>query len=210
MSRKKAGKPKSSTNAMSTLTVTSSTKHPGGRPTKYTPELAERICAEIAEGKSIRDFAGVGDFPVQDTIYRWLDLHKEFSEQYSRAREIAADLLATEARDILEGKRPILNKLEGGMTLPDLDTAVRVSRDIARAKHCTWMAGRMAPRKWGEAVDAQENMAPPTAVIIVESTAAPRSASKADHREGHDYAGRRNRVVWQHSWATGLPVSAYL
>jgi hypothetical protein len=88
------------------------------------------------------------------------------------ARVIAADRLAQEALDIVDGKLPVLEDN------PNKDTAVRVSRDVARAKHRVWMAGRMAPRKWGEAVDDQENVAPPTAVIIVEGTAAARAALK--------------------------------
>jgi hypothetical protein len=39
------------------------------------------------------------------------------------------------------------------------DSAVRVSRDVARAKQRTWMAGRMSPRKWGELVNEQNDEA---------------------------------------------------
>jgi hypothetical protein len=59
------------------------------------------------------------------------------------ARELQADLLADELLLIVDGKLPVLTDE------PNKDTAVRVSRDIARAKHRVWQAGRISPRKWG-------------------------------------------------------------
>src|SRR6266404_3314419 len=111
-----------------------------GRPTKYTKELVLKFCLELAEGASVHQLCKRPEYPSEDTIYRWLNEREDFSEKYHAARVIAADRLAQEALDIVDGKLPVLDDN------PNKDTAVRVSRDVARAKHRVWMAGRMAPR----------------------------------------------------------------
>jgi hypothetical protein len=97
-----------------------------GRPSKYTPELADRLCEE-AKGHSVHQLAGQGEFPSEPTIYAWLDHHEDFLKKYRIARELQADLLADEVLLIVDGKLPVLTDE------PNKDTAVRVSRDIARA-----------------------------------------------------------------------------
>jgi hypothetical protein len=148
-----------------------------GRPSKYTPELADRLCEEIAKGHSVHQLAGQGEFPSELTIYAWLDHHEDFLKKYRIARELQADLLADEVLLIVDGKLPVLTDE------PNKDTAVRVSRDIARAKHRVWQAGRMSPRKWDDRVahghgDSDGNPLP-RAVIVVRSTADRKPAPKA-------------------------------
>jgi hypothetical protein len=97
---------------------------------------------------------------------------------------------------IADGQRPILNKVEG-VTLPDIDTAVRVSRDTARIKARIWKAGRMAPRRWGEEIDGTDmgGIAPP--IIIIRSSDDVRSgaAPKANRRKEHQRARARRRFI---------------
>jgi hypothetical protein len=144
-----------------------------GRPTKYSEELTTRFCEEIVKGRS---------------IYRWFRENEDFREKYSRARELQADILADEVIPIVNGERPVLNKLDDGTTLPNLDTAVRVSRDMGRAKYFAWKAGRMSPRKWGEQVDGTDMGGITTPLIIIHSSAdiRPGAAPKANSRREHD------------------------
>ena len=62
-----------------------------GRPSSYTPQLAEQINALLAEGKSEREIARMPGMPVRRTITEWKDEHPEFLRQSARAREDAAD-----------------------------------------------------------------------------------------------------------------------
>jgi hypothetical protein len=158
-----------------------------GRPSKYTTELADRICEAIAEGSSVNQLCQRDEFPSAPTIYAWLDRREDFLNKYLMAREMQADRLADEVVAIADGELPVLNEVDG---VPlNLDTAVRVSRDAQRIKARIWKAGRMAPRKWGDLVNEQANVAaPPKAVIIVEraySTSA-RAVGQADRRGEHD------------------------
>jgi len=43
-----------------------------GRPTIYTRKLANKICQEIMEGKSMRQICAPADMPNKSTVYRWL------------------------------------------------------------------------------------------------------------------------------------------
>jgi hypothetical protein len=86
---------------------------------------------------------------------------------------------------IIDGKRPVLNKLDGGTTLPNLDTAVRVSRDVARAKYRVWKAGRLSPRKWGERLDGNNELGaitPP--IVIIHSSADIRPGAPRKEHDG--------------------------
>ena len=67
------------------------TKRPRGRPTDYTPELADSICAEVADGKSIREICARDDMPGKSTIMRWLARFEEFRDQYTRAKELGSE-----------------------------------------------------------------------------------------------------------------------
>jgi hypothetical protein len=50
-----------------------------GRPTKYTEELVLKFCLELAEGASVHQLCKRPEYPSEDTIYRWLDQHPDFS-----------------------------------------------------------------------------------------------------------------------------------
>ncbi len=75
---------------------------PGGRPTSYTDELADEICARIASGESLRSICKEEGKPVLSTVMLWLvnGKHQRFSEQYAEARRIQAEALADELFEI--------------------------------------------------------------------------------------------------------------
>ena len=68
-----------------------------GRPTKYTPELTNRICERLAGGESLRAVCRDETMPDRATVLRWLgDDKAEFRDQYARAREAQAEVIADE------------------------------------------------------------------------------------------------------------------
>lgn len=63
-----------------------------GRPSDYSPELAETICARLIEGESLREITEKDEnMPHRTTVLRWLILHEEFRTQYAIARELQAE-----------------------------------------------------------------------------------------------------------------------
>lgn len=52
---------------------------PGGRPSKYKPEFCEQLISFMSEGYSFEAFAGEIEVAI-DSISKWVNEHKEFSE----------------------------------------------------------------------------------------------------------------------------------
>lgn len=74
-----------------------------GRPTTYTKELAETICARIAAGDSVRKIGSDPDMPAQSTIHLWVIKNIDnFSERYAEAKAIGAEVEADEINNIAE------------------------------------------------------------------------------------------------------------
>ena len=66
--------------------------HPQGRPSKYTEEIAEEICAKLASGTSLRDICQSEDMPEERTVRGWaMDDVCGFFPRYARARDIGLD-----------------------------------------------------------------------------------------------------------------------
>lgn len=118
----------------------SDTKRKTGRPSKYSDELAEKICEKIANGRSLRSICAEDGIPTMSTVCKWLIENKEFSEQYARAREKQADYFAEEIIEIA-------------------DSAEAESAAVSKAKlqidARKWAASKIAPKKYGDKVEQQ-------------------------------------------------------
>lgn len=124
----------------------------GGRPSLYTPELATRICALIAEGNSLRAIAEMPGIPGKRTILEWLvsDKHPEFAHQYARARELQAEGAADEMIEISD--TPLLGVVE--TIKPDGSVEVRKEDMLGHRKlqidTRKWMLSKLLPKKYGD------------------------------------------------------------
>lgn len=121
----------------------------GGRPTDYTPEMADIICARIAEGRAVISIAKDDDMPAQGTIYRWLFNHLEFQEKYARAREVQADIFAEEILQIADdGKNDTY--LKDGKEETNHDV---IARSRLRVDSRKWLASKLKPKKYGDSIN---------------------------------------------------------
>ena len=118
-------------------TKTPSTKVPAkiGRPTKYSPEWAERFCALIADGQSVAEICARPGMPSQQSVYTWLKQDEDFLERYARAREAQADKFFKECIEIA-----------GAATQENCNVA-RLRVDTRK-----WAAARLAPKKYSDHV----------------------------------------------------------
>jgi len=73
-----------------------------GRPTIFTPELAEKICDLIREGKSERQISKMPGMPDAKTLLRWKDTNSDFCLQSARAREASAEKFNDELLELQE------------------------------------------------------------------------------------------------------------
>lgn len=111
-----------------------------GRPSSYTPVLAERVLSKLAEFGSLRkvmadaEERGDDSLPDQSTIYRWLAAHPEFREQYTRAREAADEPVSDEMERIV------------------YDQSLSSDHKRVMVDTLKWTLARRSPRKWGDSV----------------------------------------------------------
>jgi transposase-like protein len=77
-----------------------------GRPTLYTPELAERILHEVADGRSVRDICRADGMPAGSTVRLWVLADRDgFAARFERARRFAHLDMAEELLEIIDDGR---------------------------------------------------------------------------------------------------------
>ena len=108
-----------------------------GRPTLYTPELAARICKEIALGTNLSRLCLLPGWPTRETIYNWFNAYPTFFDAYVCAREQRADTRSDRMDDM--AAKMLKGKLD--------PNAVRVALQNEQ-----WQAAREAPRRFGDRV----------------------------------------------------------
>lgn len=136
---------------------------PAGRPSSFTEEIADEICARIAAGESLRGLCTDAHLPSEDTVRRWLRDNEKFQGQYRRAREDQADTFADEIVGIAD-------------TEEDPNVA-RVRIDARK-----WAAGKLRPKVYGDKITSEltgpDGSALPPVQILV--TAAKPAADNSD------------------------------
>lgn len=116
----------------------------------YTQEIADRICAGLAEGKSLRAVCEQPGMPAESTARAWaLDDVNGFAAQYARAREIGYERLADELLEIADTPAvgvKTTHKASGTETTEGDMIEHRRLRVDARK----WMLAKMLPKKYGD------------------------------------------------------------
>lgn len=83
-----------------------------GRPSKYSEELAQKICDLIEQGYSERQIEKMDGMPTRITIRKWKDDHPSFLSQSARAREISAEWYREQALDIAKSVNDFADEVE--------------------------------------------------------------------------------------------------
>jgi len=106
------------------------------RPSKYSDELAEKICIALASGQTLLQICAPQDMPSTVTVYSWLAKKEDFLNKYTRAREDQAEYYADEILEIAD---------------TCIDPAVAKVRIDARK----WHAEKTKPKKFGKLTTTQ-------------------------------------------------------
>lgn len=107
---------------------------------KFTPELAEQVLAELrAHGSTLKAAKAVG--VDRATIVNWVETHKEFGQHYAHAKAEGIDALVEDTIEIADAP-PALT------ALGSVDTGA-VAHNKVRIETRRWYAERLAARKYG-------------------------------------------------------------
>jgi hypothetical protein len=98
--------------------------------------------------------------PAASAVFVWLSKHKDFAEQYTRAREAQAEAIFDELFDIADdGQNDWMEiRTESGQLKTVVDHE-HISRSKLRIDMRRWALARMSPKKYGEKI-TQEHTGP--------------------------------------------------
>jgi hypothetical protein len=121
----------------------------GGRPTKYTEELAQRICELVATNPLglpalCRKFP---ELPNQDTINVWRWEKDGFSDKYTRAKQFQAELMAESIEDVIDETLGSIYLDEHGSQRLDSGILGHARLKVDSRK---WTASKLAPKIYGD------------------------------------------------------------
>ena len=167
---KKAGKGKAQPEPAPTVEQQKAETPKIGRPTTYTQELADEICAQLAEGKSMRTVCLADGMPAMSTVFKWLREHPLFSEQYTKAKAEAADAMVEEMTDIADDGRNDWMEVhdKDGNAIGWKVNGEHVQRSRLRVETRKWIAAKLKPKKYGDKIDMNHGVQPenPLATLL--------------------------------------------
>lgn len=137
-----------------------------GRPSEYTPEIADAICARLAQGESLRAVCRDDSMPCTATVFNWFRRYPQFLEQYTRAKEESADALSDEMLEIADNARNDWMERHGEEESGWVANGEHIQRSRLRIETRKWLASKLKPKKYGDklAVGGDAD-APPIQVI---------------------------------------------
>lgn len=117
-----------------------------GRPTDYSPELAAKLCKQLALGNSLRAVCRADDMPDISTIYDWFIKYPDFTKQYEKA-----------CQDRVEAQHEDLNEISDEALQYAKTNEINVQAVMTayklKADNMKWSMARMKPKKYGDKLD---------------------------------------------------------
>lgn len=123
------------------------------RPCEYTAEVADAICARLAEGESLRSVCRDESMPCVKTVFNWMRTFPEFLQQYARAKEESADALTDEMLEIADDGRNDWMERHGEDSVGWVANGEHIQRSRVRIDTRKWLASKLKPKRYGDKVD---------------------------------------------------------
>lgn len=124
----------------------------GGRPSDFSPEIANEICERLIGGESLRGICLDDHVPDARTVHRWLLVHEQFRQQYAHAREAQAETLFDDILEIADDARNDWMERRGEDDAGWVANGENLQRSRLRVDARKWMASKLAPKKYGDKV----------------------------------------------------------
>ena len=95
-----------------------------GRPSKYTPAIAEEIAQRLSAGEPLRKICRDEHMPEWRTVYDWLAKDEDLSARVAHAREAGYEAMAEETLEIADnfhlGQTEVLDDKGSKVTIEDM------------------------------------------------------------------------------------------
>lgn len=117
---------------------------------KFTIELFDSICEEIAQSSSGLSKICKGKGLNPNSFYEWIAKDAKLGEKYARAKELQAEYLVDEILEIVDdGSNDYMTITKGNESYNVEDREV-TARSKMRFEARKWLAGKLAPKKYGD------------------------------------------------------------
>jgi hypothetical protein len=117
----------------------------------YSKEIADELCALIAEGKSINQITKLPSMPSRRAVQYWLISHPDFREKYECAMMLLAEFWAHEIIDIADDAAGDYVIDECGARVVDHENINRARLKVDSRK---WLLSKILPKRYGDRVTA--------------------------------------------------------
>lgn len=141
-----------------------------GRPSLFTPELANKICVALASGLSLSAICREPGMPSRVTVGKWLlnpgddPAKREFLINYAQARELQADGFVDEMLAVAYDDSQDERIGPDGEVIGCNNEFVQRSR--LKVDTLKWIAARMAPKKYGDRLALAGDATAPINLIV--------------------------------------------
>lgn len=125
-----------------------------GQPSTFTQEIADQLCMYLSMGESLRTACRHEGMPVVATVFNWFRTQPEFLEQYTRAKEEAADAMAEDILDISDdGSNDYMERTGRDGSTYEAYNGDAVQRSRLRIETRKWLMEKYKAKKYGPRID---------------------------------------------------------
>lgn len=126
-----------------------------GRPTVYSPEIADQICDELmCTDRGLHSICNSNEkFPSAKTVWDWLNKHEDFRNKYTHAKALQADYLIEQTIEIADDSSNDTTILEFPSGTKEVENREWTNRSKLRVETRFKAAAMLAPKKYGTKVD---------------------------------------------------------
>jgi hypothetical protein len=129
--------------------VATKPKKPNGRPDTFSQVKVDQIVDRVSGHESLRAICLDVGVPLT-TFLRWVADRPELSAQYTRAKQMQAELLASEILEIADdGRNDTYVDAESGEERTDHDV---IARSKLRVDTRKWVLSKMLPKVYGDKI----------------------------------------------------------
>ena len=121
--------------------------------TVYGPEVREAVLNSIRQGKSLRAISEEDGMPSPALVVTWVKDDPAYAEQYARAKEVQAHLMAEEILEIADdgtNDKKMVGKEGQEYEVTDQEV---IGRSRLRVDSRKWLLSKMLPKVYGDKLD---------------------------------------------------------
>lgn len=129
---------------------------PGGQPTEFTQEMADRICSLVeSTPMGLRRLCDTHpDLPVPTTVKKWRKKFPQFEAQYAQAKRQQIEMMADDIIDIADDGSNDVTTNEDGDKIVNQD---EIARSRLRVDSRKWLLSKLIPDQYGDQIKVEHS-----------------------------------------------------